>query len=409
MARVVVAMSGGVDSSVAAALLKEAGHEVIGITMQLWDHSKAAPSSASKKEATEGEAPRRFDSCCSLSDVNDARMVAHALGIPHYVVNYEREFRTGVVDYFASEYAKGRTPNPCVMCNSQLKFDHLVDRAEALGATWVATGHYARVVHRDDGPSELFTGLDSGKDQSYFLFDVRPSYLRRALFPLGGMTKSEVRAAAERFGLHTAQKHESQEICFVSGKRYTDFLETHYEADFSDKSGEIVDPEGNVLGRHGGIHHYTVGQRKGIGGLIPGSAPKYVTAIDAKTGRVVVDDLDKLAVAGFTVERVNWQVPVGSVAEAGRALTVMVRYRAKPVPCRVVELGDGAWQVVLAAPARWVTPGQAAVFYDGDRVIGGGFIGSPEAPAAVTNAASPAAAGATLATKPAPGGVEHHA
>ena len=359
--RIVAAMSGGVDSCVTAALLQRQGFEVIGITMQLWNHA--------------GSGDERFDSCCSLTDVHDARLSAHALGIPHYVVNYEREFKAGVVDYFASEYANGRTPNPCVLCNSKLKFDHLVDRARALGADWVATGHYARVVHHSDGrQSELYQGRDPAKDQSYFLFDMRPEYLRRALFPLGDLTKSEVRAIAADLGLHTAKKHESQEICFVSGRRYTDFLEQHYGEAMRGLGGEIVDRNGRVLGSHEGIHLFTVGQRKGLGAL--GQEPLYVAAIDPVSKRVVVDSLANLAVEGFEVGAVNWLVPTAEL-HSDRVLQVMVRYRAKTVACRVETVGEASsrrYRVLLAEPARWVTPGQAAVFYDQDRVIGGGFI-----------------------------------
>ena len=358
-------MSGGVDSCVTAALLKEQGYDVVGITMQLWNHG--------------ADGDQRFDSCCSLTDVHDARLAAHSLGIPHYVVNYEKEFKAGVVDYFAAEYAAGRTPNPCVMCNSKLKFDHLVDRARALGAEGVATGHYARVRHYDDGrPSELFTGLDPAKDQSYFLFDMRPENLRRAMFPLGDLTKADVRRIAAGLGLHTAEKHESQEICFVSGRRYTDFLEQHYPETVRGRGGDIVDRDGTVLGRHEGIHLFTVGQRKGLGAL--GPEPRYVAEIDAETNRVVVDSLENLAVRQFSVVGANWLVPAAEITP-DRVLNVMVRYRAKTVPCRVVPDDSGVpgrWQVLLAERARWVTPGQAAVFYDQERVIGGGFIANTD-------------------------------
>ena len=358
--RVVAAMSGGVDSCVAAAMLLEQGYEVIGITMQLWNHA--------------GDGTERFDSCCSLTDVHDARQAAHKLGIPHYVVNYEREFKTGVVDYFAAEYAAGRTPNPCVMCNSKLKFDHLVERARALGAEWVATGHFARVVHHNDGrASELYTGRDDKKDQSYFLFDMRPENLARAIFPLGDMTKAEVRAAAANLGLHTAEKHESQEICFVTNGRYTDFLAKHYPEVTTGRGGDIVDRAGSILGQHEGIHLFTVGQRKGLGAL--GPEAKHVAEIDADNNRIVVDDLENLKVSSFNVARVNWLVPQAEL-RSDRVYTVMVRYRAKTVVCRVVPDPEDSnlWQVLLAEPARWVTPGQAAVFYDNDRVVGGGFI-----------------------------------
>ncbi|TWW11034.1 tRNA-specific 2-thiouridylase MnmA [Planctomyces bekefii] len=356
--RVIAAMSGGVDSCVAAALLLEQGYDVVGITMQLWNHK--------------GDGEERFDSCCSLTDVHDARASAHKLGIPHYVVNYEREFKSGVVDYFASEYGQGRTPNPCVLCNSKLKFDHLVDRARALGAEWVATGHYARVIHHGDGrPSELYTGVDGNKDQSYFLFDMRPDNLRRAMFPLGGMTKSQVREKAKALGLHTATKHESQEICFVTGGRYSDFLEKHYP-DVTKLTGEIVDRQGRVLGRHDGIHLFTVGQRKGLGAIL-GGEPRYVFAIQPESRRVVVDSMENLSVQGFTVSSINWLVDPSTVNEE-RVLSVMVRYRAKPLPCRIRRLENGTYQILLADKARWVTPGQAAVFFDGEQVVGGGFI-----------------------------------
>lgn len=373
--RVVAAMSGGVDSCVAAALLQEQGYDVVGITMQLWNH------------AGDGEA--RFDSCCSLTDVHDARLAAHRLGIPHYVVNYEKEFKKSVVDYFASEYGEGRTPNPCVMCNSQLKFDHLVERAKALGAEWVATGHYARVVHHGDGrPSELLTGVDPQKDQSYFLFDMNPQNLSKALFPLGGLTKAEVRQIAAGMGLHTAEKHESQEICFVTGKRYTDFLAQHYP-EVTTKTGEIVDPEGRVLGYHNGIHQFTVGQRKGLQELLKGvHEPRYVKAIDARTHRVVVDELENLKVSEMVIERPNWLLP--KLPDAGESylqsfadrlndlpsLAVMVRYRARLVACHVERVTEEAIHLSLNERASWVTPGQAAVIYSNQRVVGGGFIAS---------------------------------
>ena len=364
--RIIVAMSGGVDSCVAAAILAERGFDVVGVTMQLWNHG------------ADGES--RFDSCCSLSDVHDARLAAHQIGVPHYVVNYEKEFRSGVVDYFAKEYAAGRTPNPCVMCNSKLKFDHLVERASALDAEWVATGHFARVVHHDDGrPSELYRGHDPRKDQSYFLFNLKPDMLRRVLFPLAEMTKDEVRRVAGQFNLHTKNKHESQEICFVSGKRYTDFLEQHYPQQLGQK-GEIVSRSGEVLGYHDGIHKFTVGQRKGLN--ISSLEAKYVAEIDAASGRVIVDDLENLASEEFLIPEINWLVPELKSGNDPIECEVVVRYRGSPIACRIEKLPSGPWRVLLAVQAKWVSPGQAAVFYLEDRVLGGGFIGSRPKPVA---------------------------
>jgi tRNA-specific 2-thiouridylase len=258
-----------------------------------------------------------------------------------------------------------------VMCNSKLKFDHLMDRATALGAEWVATGHYAKVVHYDDGrPSELLRGSDPRKDQSYFLFNLKQDMLKRCLFPLADLTKDETRRIAARFNLHTAEKHESQEICFVTGRRYTDFLEQHYPQ-VTHVTGQIVDRSGKVLGEHTGIHNFTVGQRKGLN--IQSLEAKYVAEIDAATGRVTVDDLENLAADRFELPRVNWlasELEGCSNIEA----SVVIRYRALPIPCVINARPDGSAEVVLLEKAKWVTPGQAAVLYRGDRVIGGGFI-----------------------------------
>jgi tRNA-specific 2-thiouridylase len=355
--RVVVAMSGGVDSSVAAALLVEQGYEVIGISMQLFDHR--------------GDSEERFDSCCSLSDMHDARSVAHKLGIPHYVVNYEQQFKSGVMDYFAQEYAKGRTPNPCVMCNSKLKFDHLIERAQALGADWVATGHYAKVVHFSDGrPSELRKAKDLSKDQSYFLFSIKPEFLGRILFPLADLTKSQVRDIAGRWDLSTTHKSESQEICFVTGKRYSDFLEENYSSMFGAK-GNIVDREGKVLGVHTGIHNFTVGQRKKLN--LASNQDHHVAALDPENQTVIVDRLENLGQETIVIDGTNWFVD--SAALNGMTVQVVPRYHGKAISA-TMQPGTraGQWILNLAERARWVSPGQAAVIYQEDRVIGGGFI-----------------------------------
>ncbi|MEZ4743742.1 MAG: tRNA 2-thiouridine(34) synthase MnmA [Bdellovibrionota bacterium] len=356
--RVVVAMSGGVDSSVAAAILLEKGYDVIGLSMQLYDHGDS------------GE--KRFDSCCSITDLHDARKVAHKLGFPHYIINYEQEFRDGVIDYFAEEYSKGRTPNPCVMCNGRLKFDHLLVKAKSLGADWVATGHFAKVVHYQDGrPSELYRGYDLTKDQSYFLFSVRKDFLKQALFPLADLSKSEVRAYAKKLGLHTSEKKESQEICFVTSKRYTDFLEREYPHK-AVGAGNIVDRDGKVLGQHQGIYRYTVGQRKGLG--IRTETPKYVYKIDAEKNEVVVDDLAALATESLRISMMNWLAAPEDILDMD--LHLVSRYHGKPIAAEVTPEASGSCIVRLIQPAKWVSPGQAAVLYAGDRVVGGGFIDS---------------------------------
>jgi tRNA-specific 2-thiouridylase len=353
--RIVVAMSGGVDSSVAAALLAEQGHEVIGMTMQIWDYSTFA--------AQNGET---FGTCCSLDDVHDARRVAEQLGIPFYVVNFEKDFQQAVIDRFCDDYFAGRTPNPCVLCNQVLKFELLLRRARELEADCLATGHYARIVAENDGYS-LRKGRDAQKDQSYFLFTLTQTQMARVLFPLGAMSKEEVRGHAARLGLRVAQKAESQDICFVPDGDYVRFLEE--ERGGGRMAGEIVHVSGEVLGRHLGTYRYTIGQRRGLGIAWP--RPLYVVGIDAETKRVVVGEEEHLARTELTVHGANWceAAPEGPLRAACR-----IRYRHREVPALITPLPGGRAQVAFDVPQRGVTPGQAAVFYEGDRVVGGGWI-----------------------------------
>lgn len=349
MSRVVVAMSGGVDSSVAAALLAEEGHEVVGITMHL-----------------AGDASR----CCSLDDADDARRVAERLGIRFFVANYTDAFRREVIEPFADAYLAGRTPIPCVACNRRFKFRHLLERAQALGADSVATGHYARIeTDPAGGRRRLRRAVDRAKDQSYFLFDLDQDQLARIRFPLGGLTKREVRERARALGLATAEKAESQEICFVPDGDYARVVESLRPGSLPGE-GEIVDGAGRVMGRHGGVHRFTVGQRRGIG--VASAERLYVTGIDAERNRVVVGPEDALDAAGAVLEGVSWIA--GAPPAAPRRADVRIRYRHEGVAARLEPQADGRVHARFEAPARAVTPGQAAVFYDDDEVLGGGWI-----------------------------------
>jgi tRNA-uridine 2-sulfurtransferase len=375
--RVLLGMSGGVDSSVAGYLLREQGYEVVGVTMKVWPQDCIS---------------RAEDKCCGPQAVADARGVAHALGFSHYVVDEADQFERQVIDYFASEYQLGRTPNPCVMCNEKLKFGQLWEKAEALGCERIATGHYAIIEHHHDRVV-LRKGIDARKDQSYFLFSLRAEQLRRALTPLGRMSKREIREIARRLNLKVADKPDSQEICFVPGQDYKAFLRAHLGAD-KFHSGGIYDRDGNFIAAHEGIEMFTIGQRKGL----PGGAaqPRYVIDIDAETNRVIVGPADDLLVDEFEVERLNWlgwtcfrtsgfddsatraevqkHVPPGLAGPRRSNCTVKIRYNHPGTPATITPLDGNRCRVQLEEAQRAVTPGQAAVFYAGDVVLGGGWI-----------------------------------
>lgn len=342
--RVLAAMSGGVDSSVAALLLQQAGHEVVGVFMR----NGVAGKSAQEK------------SCCSASDARDAALVADRLGVPFYAVDYQQEF-AALMDHFASEYRAGRTPNPCVLCNQQLKFGRLLQLADDVGAAAVATGHYARVV---DG--ELRTARDAQKDQTYYLFGVEREALARTQFPLGELAKAEVRAIAREHGLATADKPESMEICFVTSGDYRDVVRARGGGG---RAGRFVDAQGNELGRHDGVDGFTVGQRKGVPAL---GAPHYVAAIDPASGDVTLVPRDGVLRTVMFLAGVHWLV---DAPRDGRAVAAHVKVRARHEAAAATIVASGASaRVEFVAPVAAITPGQAAVFYDGDRVLGGGWI-----------------------------------
>jgi tRNA-uridine 2-sulfurtransferase len=368
--KLAVAMSGGVDSSAAAAILKEQGHDLVGFTMQLWNQRRGI-----SVDENGDPLPSR---CCSLDDVYDARRVAEELGFPFYVLNLEREFERDVVQPFVGSYLNGETPIPCVSCNSRLKFASLDQLAASLGCDKVATGHYARVEY--DAAADryrLFRGRNLEKDQSYFLWELTQPQLSRAMFPLGEMSKPEVREVAREHALAVAEKSESQEICFVPDGDYAGFIDRYLDAeDAADRlpgEGEIVDPSGTVMGHHAGIHRYTIGQRRGIG--IASSQPLYVINIDAAKNRVVIGHQDDLLGREFTAAGVNW-VAFSKPETAVRA-EVRVRYRHKPAEATITPLEgdrDERVRVVFDEAQRAITPGQATVFYRGDEVVGGGWI-----------------------------------
>ncbi|MEO0999307.1 MAG: tRNA 2-thiouridine(34) synthase MnmA [Pseudomonadota bacterium] len=358
--RVVVAMSGGVDSSVVAALLARAGYDVVGVTLQLYDHGAAL----AKKGA-----------CCAGRDIHDARRVAETMGFPHYVLDYENRFRESVIDEFADAYLAGATPVPCIRCNERVKFRDLLETAEELGADCMATGHYIRRAVGPAGP-ELHMAADPARDQSYFLFSTTRRQLDYLRFPLGGLkTKAETRALAAEFGLSVADKPDSQDICFVPNGSYAAVIEKLRPG--AAEPGEIVDLSGRVLGTHPGVIHYTIGQRRGLG--IGGTAePLYVVRLDADARRVIVGPREALATRRVPVKEVNWlgDGPFEAAPEGGWEAAVRVRSTRPPRPARIHPTGPATAEVELIAPEEGIAPGQACVFYapEGTRVLGGGWI-----------------------------------
>jgi len=357
---IAVAMSGGVDSSAAAVVLRDAGEDIVGLSMQLWNQRRVL-------HGEEAGDLQRSGRCCSLDDIWDARRVASHLGIPFYVLNLEDQFERTVIAPFVSSYMRGETPSPCILCNNFVKFHHLVDRAAAIGADRVATGHYARVRYDEErGRWLLLRGKDRKKDQSYFLFGLTQPQLARTVFPLGELTKPEVREIARQAGLPTYNKPESQEICFVEGRSYSDFVEKY--AGVQAQRGDIVNLAEQVVGAHEGIHNYTIGQRKGLGAA---GRPQYVVKIEPDVHRVTIGDDSDLLRKRFSVRDVNWIAVEG--APRPIPCQIQIRNRFEPQPGHILQ-ENGQTVVEFDTPQRAVTPGQGAVFYWDDIVVGGGWI-----------------------------------
>lgn len=353
--KVVIAMSGGVDSSVCGALMKAAGYDCVGMTMRLWSGREKGSS----------------QSCCGAESVEDARLVAEKIGFPFYAINFQKEFWDEVIEVFANEYFNGRTPSPCILCNEKMKFDALYKKALAIGAEKVCTGHYARVEYNKEMDRwHLRKGVDLAKDQSYFLFSMNQEQLSNTLFPLGEFTKPQIREMAKKEELVTASKPESQDICFIPNNDYVSFLQQHF-SDRIPKQGTFRHTDGSVLGQHAGIHSATIGQRKGLGAAF--GRPLYVTAIDTNKNEIIMGDQESTLGREFYIERANWVYCEPTLNQA-YPLLIKIRARSKEVSGQVIPLEDRCAKIIFDEPQNAITPGQAAVFYHDDYVFGGGWI-----------------------------------
>lgn len=354
--KVVVGMSGGVDSSVAAWLLKQQGYDVIGVTMQIWQDE-------------EEQVQEENGGCCGLSAVDDARRVAWDLEIPYYVMNFKQEFKAHVMDYFVEEYLHGRTPNPCIACNRYVKWESLLKRSLDIGADYIATGHYAQIEQLPNGRYALKKSATAAKDQTYALYNLTQDQLSHTLMPVGAYTKDQIRQIAEEIGLQVANKPDSQEICFIPDHDYAGFIEDYTDQKL--ETGNFVDMDGNIIGRHEGITHYTVGQRKGLN--LSMGHPVFVVAIRPETNEVVIGEADDVFTDSLICDRLNWMAVDGLHGETMQVMA-KIRYSHKGAPCVIREIGEDLVECRFTELVRAVTPGQAVVFYDGDYVVGGGTI-----------------------------------